>query len=203
MNTFFSSDYHFFHANIIKYCNRPFKDLEQMHETIIRNHNQRVKPEDSMYFLGDFGFSASSNRAFRGEGQPYSVDDILSQMNGKNWNFVSGNHDKSSNKLKTKNSQITLRQGDLNIQVLHDPTYAKVDYDIVLCGHVHEKFKVKELHYCGKSTIIINTGVDVWNFKPVKLDEILSIYYRWKLEKSKINRWETSKIIEEENKSYG
>lgn len=48
-----TSDYHFSHANIIKYCGRPFETVEE-NETIIRKHNERVKPEDTVFFLGDF-----------------------------------------------------------------------------------------------------------------------------------------------------
>ena len=56
VNTFFTSDTHFGHANIIKYCNRPFSSLEEMNSTIIRNWNEMVKPEDTVFFLGDFCF---------------------------------------------------------------------------------------------------------------------------------------------------
>ncbi len=56
MNYWWTSDYHFSHFNIIRYCERPFKTAEEMDETIIRKHNERVKPEDTVFFLGDFIF---------------------------------------------------------------------------------------------------------------------------------------------------
>jgi len=56
MNYWWTSDYHFSHFNIIRYCNRPFKTVEEMNETIIRKHNERVKPKDTVFFLGDFIF---------------------------------------------------------------------------------------------------------------------------------------------------
>ena len=59
MKNWFSSDYHLGHANIIKYCERPFVDVEEMSATIIKNHNQRVKKEDTVFFLGDFCFRNS------------------------------------------------------------------------------------------------------------------------------------------------
>jgi len=173
--------------------------VNKMNLAIIRKHNERVKKEDIVYFLGDFGFSASSVQAFRGEGQPYNSDDLIEQMNGKRWNFVMGNHDKKSNKLKTKTNEIILKQNDLNIQLIHDPTYAKIDYDLILCGHVHQNWKIKELHYYGKSRLIINVGVDVWNMMPINLDEILVIYYRWQSQRNKIAKWETPSIIKDIN----
>jgi len=199
-NDFFSADYHFAHVNILKYDNRPFVDEEEMKNEIIRKHNERVTNDDTMNFLGDFGFWASNNRAFRGEGQPYTPDDILSQMNGKYWNFIKGNHDKSSNKFKPKIETSILNQNGLRIQLIHDPMYAKIDYDLVLCGHVHNNFKVRELYYCGEIRLIINVGCCVWNYYPVKLDELLSIYYRWMNERKKIDRWQKPAILKELNK---
>lgn len=199
-NTFFGSDFHFSHKNVIKYDNRPFKSVEEMNNKIIQKHNERVTDDDTVYFLGDLGFYASKQRAFRGEGQPYSPDELLNKMNGKQWFYVQGNHDKASNKFKPKADTIILNQNGLRIQLIHNPKYAKIDYDLILCGHVHNSWKVKELHYCGETRLIINVGCCVWNYYPVKLDEILVIYYKWKKAKSVLAYWQQPKIITELNK---
>ena len=49
-----TSDTHFGHANIIKYCNRPFPDPAIMDKAIIDRHNEVVKPEDTVIHIGDF-----------------------------------------------------------------------------------------------------------------------------------------------------
>ena len=87
--------------------------------------------------------------------------------------------------------------------LIHDSLYGKVDYSLILCGHHHNKFKLKELFYLNKISLIINCSCDVWNFYPVRLDEVLSIYYKWKKQREKINRWAIPEIITEMNKNYG
>ena len=80
--TWFSSDHHFGHANIINYCNRPFASVWEMDEALIYNHNKVVSPNDLVYFLGDFTF-------YKDAGQ---VNEILHKMNGRK-TLVMGNHD--------------------------------------------------------------------------------------------------------------
>lgn len=54
MNTWFTSDQHIGHKNIIAYSNRPFSNVDEMTEELVRRHNERVRPDDLVYQLGDF-----------------------------------------------------------------------------------------------------------------------------------------------------
>lgn len=82
---FFTSDPHFGHANIIKFCNRPFKSVEEMNEALIKNWNEKV-PEDGLVFiLGDFCFG----------GFP-AWESIVYRLNGKKY-LIKGNHDMQQN----------------------------------------------------------------------------------------------------------
>ena len=54
MGIFFTSDNHFGHGNIIKYCERPFSSVEEMDAEMIRRWNRVVKANDIVYHLGDF-----------------------------------------------------------------------------------------------------------------------------------------------------
>ena len=82
MNTFFTSDLHFGHANIIKYCNRPWESVQAMDEALISNWNQTVKHDDLVYVLGDV-FFCEAKRA----------SEIMHRLNGRK-QLILGNHDK-------------------------------------------------------------------------------------------------------------
>jgi calcineurin-like phosphoesterase family protein len=77
---FFTSDHHFDHANIIKYCNRPFLSVDEMNEEIVKRWNQVVDANDTVYYLGDFSL---------GKG---SVEKFVPRLNGEKY-LVMGNHD--------------------------------------------------------------------------------------------------------------
>lgn len=55
---YFIADLHFGHANIIEYCNRPFQSVEEMNEFMIQQWNKKVKKDDKVFVLGDFGLGS-------------------------------------------------------------------------------------------------------------------------------------------------
>ena len=92
-NTWFTADFHLGHANIIRYCSRPFANVEEMDQTIVERLNASVKPNDVLYFLGDFCLGSQTRvRAYR---RRIRCNKIFA---------VPGNHDKQACKLKKKNS---------------------------------------------------------------------------------------------------
>lgn len=88
MSIFFTADWHLDHANIIKYCNRPFRDVHEMNETIIESHNKIVTPNDEAYVLGDLAL-CDSRRARK----------LISRFNG-NLHLIRGNHEKAALQCK-------------------------------------------------------------------------------------------------------
>jgi calcineurin-like phosphoesterase family protein len=82
MNRWFTSDTHFGHANIIKYCNRPFADVDEMNEALVENWNRVVHEDDTVYHLGDVAL-----------GPWERWDAVLSRLNGYKI-LVVGNHEK-------------------------------------------------------------------------------------------------------------
>lgn len=81
-DTFFTADLHLRHKNILKFQpNRKFETLEEHDETLISNWNKTVKPNDDIWFLGDFAFAS----------QVVALE-YLKRLNG-NIHFIIGNHD--------------------------------------------------------------------------------------------------------------
>lgn len=81
VNIFFTSDLHFGHKNILKYCNRPWNSIKEMDEGLIQNWNNTVGKDDIIFNLGDFAFA--SNQRWR---------ELISRLNGKH-HLILGNHD--------------------------------------------------------------------------------------------------------------
>ena len=166
MDTWFSADHHFGHANIIKYCGRPFKDVNHMNEVIIKRHNERVKPDDTVFFLGDFCFKGSVGSKV-GEGALQKAEYYHSRLNG-NFVFIRGNHD--NNSLNTKIKHLVIEMGGQDIFLVHNPENFNPQFDLNLVGHVHQNWKIQKR---GRTTLV-NVGVDVWNFYPVSFQEIMN-----------------------------
>lgn len=64
MTTWFTSDHHFGHENIIEYAGRLFENVEKMDEALIGSWNMVVAPGDIVYHLGDFTLGKEANKYF-------------------------------------------------------------------------------------------------------------------------------------------
>lgn len=53
MTRWFTSDLHLGHVNIIRYCRRPYPDVETMNQAILDTINDTASPEDELWILGD------------------------------------------------------------------------------------------------------------------------------------------------------
>ena len=157
---YFSSDYHIGDGKIIDYCKRPFKDVEEMNNTIIENHNRIVNDDDVIVFLGDFCFK---------DGIEY-----LSKMKG-HFQLIKGNHDRR-NGLPCLFKKAIFTQHNYKIMVAHDPDTVFPGFDLYFVGHVHDHWKFKRVIRDKKKMDMINVSVDVWDFKPVSIDQLVNFY---------------------------
>jgi calcineurin-like phosphoesterase family protein len=185
-NLFLTSDLHLGHSNIIKYCSRPFKNVEEMDKVLIRNANSRIKDEDTVIHNGDFCFKNSPGGK-EGEGLPIHSRKYIEQLNG-NWIFTRGNHDRS-NSVQTKIERLVLKIGGIYINVCHRPDDAIIEdnqyYPLNLVGHVHNNWVTKEISKNGKYSLLLNVGVDNNKFFPYNFDEVKAIFDKWLSSNSK------------------
>ena len=152
---FFTSDEHYQHANIIKYCNRPFENVFEMDKELIRRHNEVVKDNDIVVHAGDF---MMGNKAFAAK--------YIDQLKGSHI-FIKGSHDrwlKDAPQIWEKSIEHT------HIVVCHYSmrVWPKSHYGSwQLYGHSHGG-----LEPIGKQWDI---GVDNNNFYPVSFEQLKEI----------------------------
>ncbi|WP_423792713.1 metallophosphoesterase [Methanocaldococcus indicus] len=157
---FLISDTHFNHVNIIKYCNRPFKDVEEMNRILIENWNNTVKDNDIVYFLGDFNLSRNKNKVAR---------EIMSNLNGEII-FIRGNHDKFGEKFKI------IEYKGYKFMLIHNPDSSyTLNFDgWIIHGHHHAN-DLDNYPFINPKTKRINVSVEVINYKPVNIDLIIKL----------------------------
>jgi calcineurin-like phosphoesterase family protein len=83
MTTWFTSDLHLGHANIIRYCHRPFADVAEMDDALRYNWASRVAADDLVYVLGDVSFHGAD-----------WTQHLVEKLPGKKV-LIAGNHDSS------------------------------------------------------------------------------------------------------------
>lgn len=170
---FFTADTHFGNRTLIHYCNRPFRDADEMTEELVRRWNGTV-PEDGVVFhLGDFAHGPAKDWLA-----------ILQRLNGE-VHLIAGNHDTDSARAKALDGFASVRQqriievGGQRIYLNHYPflSYGGA-YDGIwqLFGHVHsgpraasglDHPRLRMLYPCQ-----YDVGVDNNDFRPVSFREV-------------------------------
>lgn len=163
---FFIADTHFGHEKIIKLCNRPFENLQDMQNQLIQKWNNKVSNEDTVYILGDFCFKMSKQDAIQ----------ILNILNGKKV-LVKGNHDKYVGQRDFDEcfekicDIVQINEDKLQMVLCHYPIidYAGMYYGAkMIYGHIHNKYIPHKDMYC--------VSVECVNYEPVTWAEIECIY---------------------------
>jgi calcineurin-like phosphoesterase family protein len=158
MNTWFISDTHFSHANIIKYSKRPFQTVKEMDEALIKNWNDRVKDGDIVRHLGDFAFIRDRRK----------LSELFHHLKGEK-HLIIGNHDKDNLWLPwaSVNHYKKIHVNGKTVILLH---YGMRVWDkshhgsFQLYGHSHGSLP-------GNSQQL-DVGVDCWDYRPVTFEEI-------------------------------
>lgn len=160
MTVFFTADQHFGHARIIEMCARPFADIDEMDEALIEAWNAIVQSGDVVWHLGDFAYRSARHPA-----------DILGRLNGTK-HLVRGNHDSARTReldgWASVQDSAEISEGGQRLFLSHFPHLEWPAYwrgSVHLFGHVHGRRAG-----VGRSC---DVGVDSWNYRPVRLSEVL------------------------------
>lgn len=174
MTLFFTSDLHFDHINVLKYCNRPFDNVGEMNEAIINNWNKAIRPSDTVICAGDICMGNLE----------HSVK-YVARLNGRKI-LIKGNHDKGALKRAAFREQfaeihdyLELKDGGDTFVIMHYPlaTWNGAHRGAMhLHGHSHHSY-----HPGLPSTLdkgkILDVGIDGngYNHTPISIDQVRSI----------------------------
>lgn len=156
-NVFLISDTHFGHTNIIKYCDRPFANVDEMDDALIKNWNNVVSPHDKVYHLGDVTLSAKKLW-------------IMEQLNGTKV-LIRGNHDIFKLQAYTPYFKDVRATHELSGLLLsHIPVHDSQKYRFKgnVHGHIHEKNLNDPWYY--------NISVEQIDYRPISLDAVIERY---------------------------
>jgi len=172
-NIYLISDTHFDHANIIKYCNRPYGNVREMNRALTINWNSVVRPRDTVYFLGDWSFG-------RGSRPPKYW---IRRLNGHIIS-IKGSHDRLIRGMRLHERKV-ICYGKHRFLLLHDPSQAPSSWnDWIIHGHKHNS-NMRNYPFINGKKKTINISVELIKYKPISIDYLLSLNI------DKIKRMET------------
>ena len=171
---FFTSDPHFGHENILKYCHRPFSSIEEHDEELILLWNETVPEDGIVFILGDIGFCSETY-----------LKTILNRLNGKIY-WIIGNHDWRRitpgimNRFECITQQMVITVDNKLVYLNHFPFLCYPDSDrhpvYQFFGHVHSgplstSSDISRLVHLNKRQY--DVGVDNNEYKPISFQDIM------------------------------
>jgi calcineurin-like phosphoesterase family protein len=151
---------HFNHANILKYCDRPFKDVDEMNSAIIHNWNSVVKKNDVVYCLGDVGMGSTEQ-----------LGSIVMSLSGRRM-LICGNHDSKSPVWYMEHGWFEWASRfpiiiDKFLILSHEPLFIEKTSVFFNCyGHTHQNDYVSPSHQH------FNCCVEKHDYTPVALSKV-------------------------------
>jgi calcineurin-like phosphoesterase family protein len=182
MTIYFTSDHHFGHANIIKYCDRPFDNVDHMDSEMIRRWNEVVQPNNTVYHLGDFTLE-DKTFAQKYFAQLNGIINTLSNPwhHDKRW-LPFGGYPVYRSKSGFGNVKVLgcMDVREYRINKSENPLIVLCHYPLAewdrkhygawhLHGHSHGKF------IPGSGVAMLDVGVDSHDFYPISLEQVTEL----------------------------
>lgn len=169
--TYYTSDLHLGHANVISHCDRPFADADEMDAALIQNWNAKVHRNDTVYIVGDFLFRAKR-----------PAEEYLSELKGKK-HLIIGNHDKYWMKkvnlekwFESVSLMLFVHDSGRTATLCHYPMMSWPGMSkggFMVYGHIHNNTNADYWPLIASRSQMLNAGVDINSFEPVSLDEMI------------------------------
>jgi calcineurin-like phosphoesterase family protein len=159
------ADLHLGHANIIRYCSRPFlvSDVREMDHVLIKNWNYTISPANRVYYLGDLRYGKEALPAMQ----------YRQKLKG-NITFIEGNHD--DRELGAVPS-FMLDYGGFRFLLVHDPADSQLAFDgWVIHGHHHNN-NLRRFPFIDFEHRRINVSAEVIGYIPVNLKDICELIH--------------------------
>jgi calcineurin-like phosphoesterase family protein len=167
MSKFLIADTHFNDANIIRFENRPFKDVSDMNRKIIDNWNSVVTDNDEVFVAGDIGIDAPNNY----------LGGLVKALNGRKY-LINGNHDNNYSDMEwlglgfdvVYNYPICINGF---YWISHEPMYLNASMPYInIHGHTHSNDMVS----AGIVNQYVNVSVEKINYTPIAFSEIKKMF---------------------------
>lgn len=160
---FVIADLHLGHANIIRYCSRPFAypDSQEMDHVLVKNWNYTISSGNRVYYLGDLRYGEDALPA----------EDYRKKLKG-DIVFLSGNHDDPAGGAIPS---ATIEYEGIQFLLIHDPALAPQEYNgWIIHGHHHNN-DLRAFPFMDFAKKHINVSVEVVGYVPVSLGELAGI----------------------------
>ena len=174
----YTADLHLGHTNVIRHCDRPFADADEMDAALIHNWNEKVHRNDTVYILGDFLFRPKR-----------PVEEYLSVLKGKK-HLIIGNHDRFWMKKTDLNTwfvsvspMLFISDGGQPATLCHYPMMSWPGMSrggYMIYGHIHNSTGADYWPLIHAREQMLNAGVDINGFAPAQLSELIENNRRFK-----------------------
>lgn len=167
MTTYFTSDLHLGHLNIINIADRPFENVHEMNETLIANINERVGEDDTLWILGDISYRITRDEA----------EQLLRKIDCRDMRLMRGNHDKDwtgSDLFQEICDYKELKLDGRRVCLMHYPILSWNGMhrgSVHLHGHSHNKPEFNQSNMKA-GRLLWDVGVDANDYMPVSWEEI-------------------------------
>lgn len=181
---YFSSDQHFGHKNVLRFCQRPYETTKEMGKALIDNWNSKVTNNDIIFVLGDFFW-------FHGR---HEIKKVVDKLNGKTIYIVPGNHCKrTAYELCDERVQLL---DDISALYIREVGKPQVKYEVYVShmplmtwphrergsynffGHIHSgprSLSQVDQDLPFHKGLQYDIGVDNNEYTPIELEEIINI----------------------------